>query len=277
MENDFDSDWLELRYEADAKARKGMIGKIIKKPEARGPISVLDLGAGTGNNALFLIPELINSGIKNQSWLLIDRDADLLNIARKKLDNTKSDFEDSVIGTDILVADLTENLEKLPFGDADLVVSSALFDLVSKEWIERFMERISKSRVKQVLISLTVDGRIEWSPEHPLDPSISDLFKKDMQRDKGFGPALGKDASEVLKQSLVTSGYDVTEFDTAWRIGPDQKKLQKRYMEDMISAVLNCNDDQESINDWRDHRMALIESGKCQLLVGHTDIYAILK
>ena len=105
MENDFDSDWLELRYEADAKARKGMIGKIIEKPEARGTISVLDLGAGTGNNALFLIPELINSGIKNQSWLLIDRDADLLNIARKKLDNRKSDFEDSVIGTDILVAE----------------------------------------------------------------------------------------------------------------------------------------------------------------------------
>lgn len=277
MKNDFDSNWLELRYEADAEARKEVIEDCLQQLELNGPLKILDIGSGTGNNARYLIPELVNSGIVDQDWLLIDKDPDLLRIAMKRLDQLRDGLEDTDLKMDILVTDLSKELEKIPFREADIVVSSALLDLVSKEWIERFVERLLKSMVKYVLISLTVDGRMEWWPKHPMDETMSDLFNRDMFRDKGFGPALGMNSSDLLKGSLTKADYHVKEMDTSWRIGPGRKNLQKRYLEDLFSAVTNgdMKNDLESVKKWKDHRISIIEAGESRLMVGHTDILGI--
>jgi SAM-dependent methyltransferase len=277
MEKDFDSDWLELRFEADSEARKNAIDEIKEKLVIQGPVSIIDIGSGTGNNVFYLIPELVKNGIEDQRWLLVDRDPKLLDVALERLEKLKAKLENVSTQIDILVADLSDELDRIPFGDADIVALSELLDLVSRKWIEKFVKMISEFDVRYVLISLTVDGMIQWSPKHPMDKSISDLFNQDMLKDKGFGPALGMNATEVLKEYLMKSGYGIKEMDTPWILESGQKKLQGRYLEDMTSAVLTGEvmADKEEILKWKNNRKALIQSGESQLRVGHTDIVGI--
>src|SRR3546814_3848965 len=79
----------------------------------------------------------------------------------------------------------------------DLVTASALFDLVSAAFIERFADAVVRAGAA-VYVALDVDGTAEWSPPHPDDTAVAAAFRRDQVIDKGFGPALGDRKSTRL-------------------------------------------------------------------------------
>ena len=88
-----------------------------------------------------------------------------------------------------LVADLAEAPRGLPLHNVDAVVSSALCDLVSRDWVERLAAAL---RVP-FYAALCVTGRDRFTPPHPADRVVADGFRRDQGRDKGFGGvALGR-------------------------------------------------------------------------------------
>ena len=74
----------------------------------------------------------------------------------------------------------------------DAVVCSALLDLVSTAWLARLCDALTVP----FLACLTADGRDTWRPRHPHDALVRTAFRRDMRRDKGFGPALGTARAE---------------------------------------------------------------------------------
>ena len=74
-------DWLELRRRPDARARErasDLTGALNQRFTDSAEISIIDLGAGSGANLMWLAQHLTSP----QRWKLVDRDADLLEATR---------------------------------------------------------------------------------------------------------------------------------------------------------------------------------------------------
>ena len=77
----------------------------------------------------------------------------------------------------------------IPLEGARLVTASALFDLVSGEWIEALADRVVAAGAG-FHASLIYDGFMHWTPERPDDGTIRDVFNAHQRRDKGFGESV---------------------------------------------------------------------------------------
>src|SRR5688500_1818912 len=67
-------DWLALREPADAAARSSALAELVAQHCGGGPLTVRDLGCGTGSMLRWLAPQLPGP----QRWYLHDRDPVLL-------------------------------------------------------------------------------------------------------------------------------------------------------------------------------------------------------
>jgi hypothetical protein len=256
----FASEWLALREPADARARSGALLPEIEADVIR----ILDLGAGTGSNLRYLAPRLSRA----QHWTLVDDDASLL---------ASVDVPQIVAPLEVerLKRDLAVELGSLPLAQIDLVTSSALFDLVSREWIARLAARCRDARVPAALFALNFDGVIAWTPEEPADPWIADLFREHMRGDKGFGPATGPGSVAALCEVFASAGYRIRTAQTPWRIGGEEQALQATLLEGYAEVAREMAPHRAGeIADWAARRRALIARGASRLVVGHQDVLA---
>ncbi len=198
----FSVDWLSLREPADHRARDaGLLRALAAWAEARGDsLTILDLGCGAGSNARAMIPHLPGT----QHWRLVDYDRALLETARERL-ATASAERLHAMTVKIEEADLSRGMEPLLADGCDLVTASALFDLMSKEWLDCMVAALAARRLPLYTV-LIYDGVMEWSPSHPADAAVRDAFNAHQQRDKGFGPAAGPLAGVYLAARLSEAG-----------------------------------------------------------------------
>ena len=175
------------------------------EPEPR----IVDLGCGTGSNLRATAPLLG----PRQSWTLVDYDARLLTAARERLCAWADRVTDSRIGVilhkgrraksrcasgrPIWSRDLDAALGEAP----DLVTASALFDLCSAAFIERFAAAVA-GRKAAFFTVLTYDGVQNWTPAHPADAAMRAAFIAHQQTDKGFGVSAGPDAPKRARSGV---------------------------------------------------------------------------
>ncbi|MEM6568539.1 MAG: class I SAM-dependent methyltransferase [Planctomycetota bacterium] len=263
----FDPDWLALRERADENARAAATERLVTSIAPRdSALRVVDLGAGSGNNAAHLAPRIAARLHTPQSWCLVDGDAGLLERAAARATGI-----DSIADVQTRLTDLAAGLGEAPLDAADLVTASALFDLASAAWIERFADAVADAHVPAILAALTIDGRVEWTPGDSFDARASELFHADMRRDKGLGVALAGAATDALTAALSRRGYACERVDSAWQLGADDAGLQRRYLDDVTDTIAAKDDGAQS---WRERRRARIEDGTSRLVVGHSDVLA---
>jgi hypothetical protein len=253
----FAADWLALREPADQAARDPDLMR--QAAAAAGPAAIIvDLGSGTGAMMRALAPSL-GAG---QSWRLVDSDRQLLAACKAPSEIAVTTHEMSLLA-----------LEDLPLSGATLVTASALFDLVSEDWLARLATRLAASRLP-LYASLTYDGIAEWEPSHALDATLRDALNNHQHGDKGFGPALGPDATECLAALMVRHGYRVAQVSSLWRLGPQRAALQIATNEGFAAAALDlsaCPGD--TLADWLACRRSAALTGRMR--VGHQDLLAI--
>jgi SAM-dependent methyltransferase len=205
----FSPDWLRLREPADHRARdRRLVGQLAGWLGGRETISVVDLGCGTGSNLRALSPALPAP----QTWRLVDYDPLLLSAARQEIAAWAGAASPEV---SFEAADLARDLEQVLARDCDLVTASALFDLVSAEWLVRFAAALAERR-RAFYTVLIYDGILEWEPVHPLDAAIRAAFNAHQRSDKGFGPAAGPDAAGILTGALERAGFNVHSAPSPW-------------------------------------------------------------
>jgi SAM-dependent methyltransferase len=275
----FAPEWLDLRERVDHRSRNRKLERALAKHfDGWRPVTVVDLGCGTGSNLRATAPLLG----PEQHWVLVDHDQKLLDAAGERLTAwadgadrqgaTLALFKGAKrINVDFRSADLAGDLEAALGPSANLVTASALFDLVSAEFIAKVAAAIAARKAAFYTV-LTYDGDQRWTPEHEADAALLDAFHAHQRRDKGFGPAAGPDAPDALSEAFNGLGYAVSEGDSAWRLGPQSGIGDEALIAELAAGFAEAaretgQVDGQTITAWRSITRA-------SAVVGHTDTLA---
>jgi hypothetical protein len=174
--------WLRLREPADAAARSTeLVERLRRHLPATRPIVVHDLGAGSGAMGRWLAPRLPGP----QHWVLHDRDPALLELAVGD-------------GVEVRESDITR-LEPADLEGADLIVASALLDMLTADELTRML---TACRGLPMLLALTVTGGVALAPSDPLDARFEAAFN-DHQRRGTLGPDAVGAAIDGVRGTVV--------------------------------------------------------------------------
>lgn len=272
----FSADWLALREPADHRSRNTKLAHALASYfDGWRPVTVVDLGCGTGSNLRATAPLLG----PEQLWTLVDYDEALLTAAAVRL---QAWADGSAAKEDALVlfkgakritvtfrrADLARELGAVLATGANLVTASALFDLVSTEFLAQLVREVSARKAAFYTV-LTYDGDQRWVPEHEADAQMLQAFHDHQARDKGFGASAGPHAPDVLSEAFSAAGYAVQEGDSAWRLGEADAALVGELVKGFAAAVSETGAvSAEVVAGW----IGLARSGA---VVGHADTLAL--
>jgi hypothetical protein len=269
----FAADWLAQREPFDHAARSVGLARRFAAMLPKRP-RLIDLGAGTGSMFRFLAP-IIG---RRQDWIVVDADAALLDRAfgstaawaRRRGFAATADGDELSVRTPVglwrlrveqrsLAAPLTQ------IGEVDGVVCSALLDLVSPRWLSLLRDTVAVP----FLACLTVDGRDVWRPRHPCDALVRGALRRDMRRDKGFGPALGVGAP----RHLMAPGRVIASAPADWRIPRTALRMQRALIDGTADAARNVWPPRaDAIAAWQEARLRQALRGRLAITIGHRDI-----
>jgi hypothetical protein len=214
-----------------------------------------------------------------QHWTLIDNDPALLDASARRLlawaeagcrtaDGVVLAWRGRRIAVVFRHADLSRDLDHTLGTTVELLTASALFDLVSPDFIKQFAEAAAQ-RGAAICAALTYDGVQRWEPAHPDDTAITCAFNAHQQSDKGFGPAAGPHAPTLLARALAAAGYQVESGDSTWRLIEGEATLIQMLACGVADAAAETGlVDPAKIAAWRIHRRG-------EAVIGHTDLIAV--
>ena len=258
----FSAEWLKLREPFDRRARnRDVLDAVFAFCADKPSLTIADLACGTGSTLRMLHPHIR----ARQHWRLFDNDLSLLARA------PESDPPQLQVQT--VPIDLNRDLEMALDGLLDLVTTSALLDLVSDEWLERFAVEAAVRNVP-VYAALSYDGRAMLSPIDPMDEAVVAAVNRHQRTNKGFGPALGPDAARAAVARFKRVGYSVTSGEADWVFGPSDKEIQVETITGWASAAREIGESALDVAGWLSRRHELIEAGRSTVRVGHLDLFA---
>lgn len=259
----FSAAWLELREPYDLRARNPeVIGALLGTLTGAPSLTIVDLACGTGSTLRALAPRIE----ARQNWRLVDNDLSLL--AR----TPQSSPPDLIVTT--MPVDLERDLELALDGPTDLVTTSALLDLVSDEWLQRFAEETAARRLL-VYASLSYDGRIEFTPGDAMDAKVIAAVNAHQRTDKGFGPALGPKAALAAVELFERVGYSVVQGAADWSFTPQDREIQNELLAGWAAAARDIGDTPiADVIGWLGRRRDLVGTGQSSIRVGHRDLFA---
>ncbi len=269
----FDPTWLDLREAADAAARSPeLLAKIAEHFVGLEKATIVDLGCGTGSLLRALSPILP----ARQRWLMIDGDATVLDAAPSRLaawaDSSGSldggmrlEFAGKKIEVAFQRSDLAADPLPIGPGEADMIGASALFDLVSADWLDRFADALT-SRSAAFYAALTYDGRMTWTPPHPADARAESLFNRHQTTDKGTGAALGPNGAAELMRALSARGFQTMSAASPWLLDASDATLIQATV-DGVAAAMTEMEAADWIEEWR-------RSPRSRAVIGHQDVFA---
>ena len=203
----FGASWLDLREPADHRSRSEELATMLDAPlRARRPITVVDLGCGTGSNLRATAPLLG----PEQHWTLVDYDPRLLDAAVERLTAWAGRAErkdDQLVlfkgAKRITVrfrrADLARDLERALAAEAQPrhgvgAVRSGLGR------VHRRGRRRGRARKAAFYTVLTYDGDQRWTPEHEADAAMAAAFRAHQRATRASAPAAGPMAPDCCER-----------------------------------------------------------------------------
>ncbi|WP_237321086.1 SAM-dependent methyltransferase [Streptomyces sp. JJ36] len=290
-------DWLALREPADAAARaaallaplrrhlarqtgrRGPAGPQARRPAGRrapastapeaAPLLIRDLGSGTGSLGRWLAPRLPGP----QHWILHDHDTALLDRAAARKPAAAAD------GGPVTLTTEAGDLARLTAGDlhgTSLVTASALLDLLTLEEVEHLAASCAGARCP-ALLTLSVAGRVELTPEEPLDTVLTAAFNAHQRRADPEGRRLlGPDAVEAACTAFRRHGMTVRLHASPWRLGSGQAALAAEWLKGWTGAAADQRPDLAQRADAAlRRRLDACAAGALRVVVHHHDLLAL--
>src|SRR5699024_7925863 len=209
-------DWLDLRVPYDDAARQhslsllNQLGPALRSPTVGQlqPVTVIDIGAGTGNSACWFrqhLPDLLPG--QSLRWVLIDTDQAALDTAVATLPDVET---------------VTATIRQLPSIANDLLAStpgrllvtgSAVLDVLTTRDLQAIIATLVQHGGLGLFL-LSVTGQWQLSPADCDDAKINDAICKHQRRDGKLGPI----APEVLSQLAVEAEADGKTDRAAWQL-----------------------------------------------------------
>lgn len=255
----FSAAWLALREPHDRRARNvEVLDAVVTAFASHVSLNVADIGCGTGSTFRAVSPRLPGG----QRWRLYDNDLSLLARAAEAANVTTEPL------------DLARDLEAALDGPVDLVTTSALLDLVSANWLDRFATEAA-ARHLPVYAALTYDGRATLEPGDSVDRRVIEAVNMHQRTDKGFGPALGAAAAQAAIERFEALGYSVEQGPSDWVFQPDDKEIQAEVLTGWAAATREVGTVLAAeLLTWLERRHQWIEGGRSTIRIGHVDFFA---
>ncbi|WP_327720590.1 methyltransferase domain-containing protein [Streptomyces sp. NBC_00490] len=261
-------EWLELREPADAGARSidlldPLRIRLANLPGKAG-VTVHDLGCGTGSMGRWLAPRLDGP----QHWVLHDRDPYLLHFAAVASARVAAD------GSRVTVETRRGDVGRLTpdaLAGASLVTASALLDVLTREEIETLAAACTGAGCP-ALLTLSVAGRVDFSPSDPMDTEIAEAFNAHQRR----AGLLGPDAVTVACEAFSELGATVRLNPSPWRLGPAESALTAQWLRGWVGAAVEQRPElRERADRYLRARLEACEAGELSVVVHHTDLLAL--
>jgi hypothetical protein len=244
--------WLELREQADAAARSEELAERLARHLPAGPLTIHDLGGGSGAMGRWLAPRLPG----RQHWVVHDRDERLLELAAAA--------PPAGAGVEARRSDITR-LAPEDLGGASCVTASALLDMLTADELARMLGACAGL---PVLIALTVTGGVTLTPADPLDERLSASFNAHQRRGCRLGPDAVAAAAEQLRGEVVVRS-------SPWRLDAADD-LTTEWLGGRIAAA--CAQEPALADEagaYRDRRLAQAAAGELAVTVDHADLLAL--
>ncbi|HXO09260.1 MAG TPA: class I SAM-dependent methyltransferase [Solirubrobacteraceae bacterium] len=259
--------WLALREPADAAAHaRDLVERLALEPPGSGRWLIHDLGCGTGAMGRWLAPLLP----RPQHWVLHDRDADLLEIAKAERPGPAAD------GAAVTVETRNSDIVRLRPGDlagATLITASALLDMLTEDELSALVTACAGAGCP-VLLTLSVVGRVSLAPPDPLDRRVAAAFDGHQCRDTERGRLLGPDAVAAAVEQFEWLGDEVLIRASPWRLGSSQADLALEWFTGWVRAA----GEQEiglATDAYVRRRLAQLAAGRLAVTVEHADLLAL--
>jgi hypothetical protein len=257
----FAAHWLARREPYDRGARnRNVRDAVVASLQQASVLGIVDLGCGAGAMLRELAPRLA----ARQNWRLVDNDLDLMG---------RIAGVSSRVTVTAMPLDLSHDLGAALEGSLDLVVASALLDLVSQAWLERLAVEIA-ARALPFYAALSYDGRADFDPADPFDEAVVAAFNTHQRTDKGFGPALGPNAASTAIARLRSLGYAVVHGPSDWVMAPDDVDMQLALLDGWTGAAHATGASRADVMAWHSRRRDLVLTGRSSIRVGHVDFWA---
>ncbi|WP_375141731.1 SAM-dependent methyltransferase [Streptomyces sp.] len=264
-------EWLELREPADAAARAHDLLDPLRIRLANPPgkpdgVVIHDLGCGTGSMGRWLAPRLDGA----QHWILHDRDPYLLHFAA--VASPRSGADGSRVSVETRRGDVARLTADALHG-ASLVTASALLDVLTREEIDSLAAACAGAGCP-ALLTLSVAGRVELTPSHPLDAEIGRAFNDHQRRDRLLGP----DAVTVAAEAFSALGATVRLLPSPWRLGPEQAALTEQWLRGWVGAAVEQRPELRAEAEvYLNNRLRECAAGELRVTVHHTDLLALCR
>lgn len=259
--------WLRLREPADAAARSRDLVQEVRRCLPAGAATVVhDLGCGSGSMGRWLAPLLGGP----QHWVLHDRDEDLLARAGDDVPPAAADGTGVTVSTRL--GDLTR-LRPEDLAGASLVTASALLDMMTAEEVERLV-RCCVEVACPALVTLSVTGGVELTPEDPLDQVFAKAFN-DHQRRTTVGALLGPDAVDRAVEAFRSLGAHVTTRSSPWRLDARNRSLTADWLQGWVGAACEQRPElRPAALEYLARRTVDLDHGRLAVTVDHRDLLA---
>jgi len=262
VSSEFSPDWLALRESADAVARATeLLGPLGER--LTGPLVIRDLGCGTGSLARWLTGRLPGP----QHWILHDRDPVLLARAQA-----------TVTGPGLTVETRQGDLTALRAEDlagTSLVTASALLDLLTVEEVNGLAEACVKAG-SPALLTLSVAGKVEFTPADPLDAEFAAAFDAHQRREADGRRLLGPDAATATAEAFERLGAVVHVRQSPWRLGAEQSALTAEWLRGWVGAACEQRPELAAVeNSYLRRRLEACAAGMLSVVVHHLDLLAL--
>lgn len=260
-------DWLGLREPADAAARSTELVDAVRDRLPAAPV-VRDLGCGSGSMGRWLAPLLPGP----QTWVLHDRDPELLVIAAAGLPHAAADG--APVTTRTVLADVTE-LRADDLAGTALVTASALLDLLTAGELDALVDACVTAGCA-ALLTLSVTGSVRFTPDEPRDAAFAAAFDAHQRRTDAGRVLLGPDAAALAVAAFERRGATVLTRQSPWRLGADTAELTEEWLRGWIAAA--CAQRPElagSAPDYLRRRLDALSDGRLRVAVGHLDVLAL--
>jgi hypothetical protein len=261
------SDWLALREAEDSRARSAELAQAVLALLPSGPITVHDLGSGTGSMMRWLAPLLPGP----QTWVLHDWNASL---TERALDAAPPrDLFDAPVSLRSRVGDL-ERLKGTDLEGAALVTASALLDVLTSGEAQAIAAACVEVGAP-ALLCLSVTGEFELRPWDGRDSLFAAAFNGHQRREVQGGRLLGRYGGPIVRELFTEAGWHVRTARTSWRLSDAEPHLLSEWFDGWVDAAEEHSPElRDECAGYRDLRGAQLDRGDLSAVVYHLDLLA---
>jgi hypothetical protein len=152
-----------------------------------------------------------------------------------------------------------------------LVTASALLDLLTLDEVRRLARACAETDCP-ALLTLSVTGRVELTPGHPLDEVVGAAFNAHQRRAVGGRRLLGPDAVTAAADAFAALGARVETRPSPWVLGPADADLVAAWLLGWVGAARELRPDLDGGGAYLRARLDAAAAGDLHVTVEHEDL-----